>query len=190
MSDTAVTKELDAIISRMKEVPLYEMCWCDPPGHERNCDKAGKVVSYGWEFGAPEDERDAAELIRTGQLVPRDAVEGDWQSIETAPHGVDVLVWFDHNADPYQDPVEPGKLTPYAAWAEGGDFLDGQGWAIAKWFPRDFETEDEYGNGYWLPAAWFAHENGDYERVCNPLFWKPLTEPAAIASIKEAGDAD
>lgn len=100
-----------------------------------------------------------------------------WQPIETAPKNQDILAWFDHDADPYQDPNSPGRLTDYAAWAEGGDFLDGKGWTIAKWQPPHFESEDEYGNGYWLPAYWFARENGDYERVCNPTHWQPLPGP-------------
>jgi Protein of unknown function (DUF551) len=98
----------------------------------------------------------------------------DWQPIEAAPRGCNVLVWFDHNADLYQHPQEPCKLTDYACWAESGDFMDGEGICIAKWHPPHFEATDEYGSGYWLPAAWFAFENGDYERVCNPTHWMPL----------------
>jgi hypothetical protein len=101
----------------------------------------------------------------------------EWQPIETAPKDTDVLVWFDHAADPYQDPLNPDKLTDYAVWAEGGDFLDGKGWTIAKWFPQEWQSEDEYGTGYWMPAAWFASEGGDYQRVCNPIYWQPLTKP-------------
>lgn len=100
-----------------------------------------------------------------------------WQPIETAPKDNDILVWFDHAADPYFNPDDPHKLTAYAAWAEGGDFLAGEGFCIAKWHGPHFEAEDEYGSGYWLPAAWFAHQNGDYEVVCNPTHWMPLPTP-------------
>lgn len=87
-------------------------------------------------------------------------------------------MWFDHEADSYQDPFSPGKLTAYAAWAETGDFMDGKGVCIAKLHPPHFEAEDEYGTGYWMPEAWFSKENGDYERVCNPTHWMPLpSEP-------------
>ena len=102
----------------------------------------------------------------------------DWQPIETAPKdGMDLLVWFDHSADPYRDPHDPNKLTDYAAWADGGDFIDGKGICIARAFPRHFESEDEYGTGYWMPPAWFARENGEYERVVNPTHWMPLPPP-------------
>ena len=94
-----------------------------------------------------------------------------WQPIETAPKNKDVLVWYDHEADPYQDPARPDRVTDYACWAEGGGFLDGQGRAIARWCPEHWESVDEYGGGYFMPAAWFAAENDDYERVCNPTHW-------------------
>jgi len=109
----------------------------------------------------------------------------DWQDISTAPKAdipVSVfaefdpnliLVWYDHDADPYHD--GNGRLTDYAAWTEGGNFLDGKGMCIAKWFPQDWEAVDEYGGGYWLPAAWFTGEN--FETVVNPIFWMPLPAP-------------
>jgi hypothetical protein len=87
----------------------------------------------------------------------------------------DILVWYDHDADPYFESDD--KLTDYAAWAEMGDFLDGKGYAIARWFDKQWESTDEYGSGYWLPPAWFAKENDDYERVCNPTHWMLLPNP-------------
>lgn len=96
--------------------------------------------------------------------------------IDDAPQGRDLLVWYDHDADPYQSPTEPNKLTDYAAWAEGGDFLDGKGWVIAKWHDRHFESENQYGDGFWMPAAWFAKHNGDYEFVCNAIAWQELPD--------------
>ena len=101
----------------------------------------------------------------------------EWQPIETAPKKVDILVWFDHDADTYHDPNRPGYLTDYAAWADSGDFMDGSGVCVAKWFPQRWESVDEYGGGYWLPAWWFALQMGDYEYPVNPTHWMPLPEP-------------
>ena len=93
-------------------------------------------------------------------LVARaDAVQV-WQPIVTAPTGEDVLVWYDHGADPYHDPQNPSRLTDYAAWADGGNFLDGKGVTVARRCPQHWESTDEYGDGYWLPAAWFSR--GDF----------------------------
>ena len=103
-----------------------------------------------------------------------------WQSIETAPKDVDILVWFDHGADPYCIETS-GKLTDYAAWAECGDFMDGMGICIAKWHEAHWESVDEYGGGYWLPAWWFALENNDYERVVNPTHWMPIPAPPVLS---------
>lgn len=97
----------------------------------------------------------------------------EWQPIETAPKDCDVLVWFDHDADPYHE--TEGRLTAYGAWAESGEFLDGNGVAVAKWQPPHFEAQDEYGSGYWMPAAWFSRgDDCGYEVVCHPTHWMPL----------------
>lgn len=101
----------------------------------------------------------------------------DWQPIETAPKDADILVWYDHDADPYQSPDDPNRLTDYAAWADGGDYMGGRGLCFAKWFAGEWESTDEYGGGYWLPAWWFAFEGGDYVRAVNPIHWMPLPEP-------------
>ena len=98
----------------------------------------------------------------------------DWQPIETAPRDRDILVFYDNDADPYYDHSDPSKLTDYAAWADGGDFMDGRGVCIARWCAQHWESTDEYGSGYWLPAWWFALEADDYERVVNPTHWVPI----------------
>lgn len=101
-----------------------------------------------------------------------------WRAMDSAPKdGTDILVYYDHDADPYQDPHNPARLTDYAAWAEGGDFMGGKGWCIAAWQGRHWESTDEYGDGYWMPAYWFARQNDDYEAVVNPIAWSPLTVP-------------
>lgn len=105
-----------------------------------------------------------------------------WHPIATAPKDLDILVWYDHDADPYLDPDGSNNLTPYAAWAEGGEYLAGKGVCIAKYLGSFWESTDEYGSGYYLPAAWFALENGDYERVVNPTHWMLLPEPPKEAN--------
>lgn len=99
-----------------------------------------------------------------------------WQPIDTATKDQDILVWYDHKADPYHVPGEPYRLTPYRTWAESGDFLSGSGVCIAKYHGAFWERADEYGGGDHLPAAWFALENDKYERVVNPIYWMPLPE--------------
>jgi hypothetical protein len=104
-----------------------------------------------------------------------------WLPIATAPKDRPVLIYYDHDADPYQDPADPKRLTDYACHAEGGDFLDGKGITIAHWCEGWHEDDGwESANPYWMPAVWFAWFNGDNaDHVCNPLFWMPLPEAPA-----------
>lgn len=90
--------------------------------------------------------------------------------------GTPVLVWYDHDADPYQDPENQKKLTDYAANAEGGDFLSGYGFCVAAWYPQHWVSEDEFGSGYWLPAVWVVYNN-DCGTVCNPTHWAKIEAP-------------
>ncbi len=100
------------------------------------------------------------------------------KDMAAAPKDRDILVWYDHDADLYQDPENPGCLTDYGALAEGGSFLNGKGVAVAHWFARQFEVENEYGDGYWLPGGWFSRGDfDDYESVCNPIAWQEIEPP-------------
>lgn len=99
----------------------------------------------------------------------------EWQPIATAPKDSEILVWFDHDADPYQEPDNPERLTDYGAHAESGEFLEGSGVTVAKWQDRIWESVDEYGDGYWVPAGWFSRGDfGHFEVVCNATHWTPI----------------
>ena len=139
-----------------------ERIWADPG------------VAFDWDSGTwgqdPYDEKDV-EYLRA-DLSPQ------WQPIETATRDADILVWFDHEADPYQDPNNPAQLTDYGSNAEGGEFIDGAGVTVAKWNCQVWESIDEYGAGYWLPAGWFSRGDfGNYEVVVNATHWMPLPKP-------------
>jgi len=112
-----------------------------------------------------------------------------WRPMDTAPKDQPILVSYDHDADPYQDPANPGKLTAYACHAEGGDFLSGRGVAIARWSEGWFESEgwEHPAGDYWMPAVWSAWFNGDYaDHVVNPVAWMPL--PAIAMEARKGGD--
>lgn len=104
-----------------------------------------------------------------------------WQPIATAPRDKKqpVLVWFDHDADPYYHPADQHRLTDYASIAEDGDFLSGKGIALAVW--RDGYNENEgweSGISYWVPGGWFAWLDGDAADQCaNATHWQPLPPP-------------
>ena len=103
-----------------------------------------------------------------------------WQPISTAPKDRMILVYYDHDADPYQDPNDPNRLTDYAALAEGGDYLAGKGWTVAKWADGFHESDgpEDWTGGYWVPGGWFPWFNGEYaDQVCNATHWLPLPEP-------------
>lgn len=103
----------------------------------------------------------------------------DWMEIETAPKDRPILVWYDHDADPYCDPANPALLTAYACHAESGDFLDGTGITIARWCEAYEESNGwEAGDSWWMPAVWCAwFDNDNADQVCNPTHWMPLPPP-------------
>jgi len=142
------------------------------------------VKGAGLASWAVETIDEAAQALRAMQ-----ARVGEWQSIETAPKDRPILVWFDHDADPYSDPEESDKLTAYACHAEGGDFLSGAGIAIAHWSDGWHETVDEYGSGYWMPAVWLAWFNGDFaDHVLNPIHWMPHPPPSTQQEAQRHGE--
>lgn len=110
----------------------------------------------------------------------------EWKPIDdNTPRDREILVWFDHDADPYLCPSGNGRLTDYGALAEGSSFLNGKGMAIVRWYPEQWENTDEYGSGYVLPGGWYV---GDADTVCNPVRWLDVepprfTEPASVSQI-------
>ena len=105
-------------------------------------------------------------------------VDIKWKPIKRRPpKDRDILVWYDHDKDLYIKNEETGELTPYATWAESGEYMGGKGICTAKWFEQHWESIDEYGAGYWLPAYWFAKQMDDYECVVNPTHWAEIEEP-------------
>lgn len=105
----------------------------------------------------------------------------DWQPIETAKKDekTPILAWFDHGADPYQDPENPDRLTEYSSVAEGGDFLGGKGVAMVVWRDGYHDSDGwESANSYWVPGGWFAWLDGDAtDHIANATHWMPLPKP-------------
>ena len=116
----------------------------------------------------------------------------DWEDIGSAPKNetAPILVYFDHDADPYNDPAKPNHLTDYAANAEGGDFLAGKGVAVAIWRDGYHQNDGwEVADKYWMPGGWFAWLNGDAtDHVVNALAWRALPAPPIRARRAEDGD--
>lgn len=99
----------------------------------------------------------------------------EWRDIASAPRDREILVWYDHDADPYHD---GDRLTNYACHAEGGDFYAGKGVAIAHWREGWHEGDGFEEPSYWMPECWLVQINGDNsDYVCNPTHWQPLPEP-------------
>lgn len=106
----------------------------------------------------------------------------NWKPIETAPkdEAVPVLVYYDHNADPYRDPANPDKLTDYACHADGGDYLAHCGVTVAVWREGWHENDgwESANPPYWMPAAWWVWLDGDAgDHVVNATHWQRLPKP-------------
>lgn len=91
----------------------------------------------------------------------------DPKPISEAPKDKRILAWCDHEADPYVEDEATGRLTLYAAHAEGVAHA-GTGWRILEWGGSFCDT-GEYGVvEAELPDWWFVAD-GEFETVANPI---------------------
>jgi hypothetical protein len=103
----------------------------------------------------------------------------DWLPISTAKKDENspILVWYDHSQDTYTDASNPSRLTDYAAIAEGGDLLFGNGVVIAVWRSGYHENDGPESESYWIPGGWFIWMGDDAgDQVVNAIFWMPLPD--------------
>lgn len=100
----------------------------------------------------------------------------DWQDIETAPKDRPILGWCNHEADPYHD--GEGRLTDYGANCEGmGHVEDGP--HVIEWRQQEWESQDEYGSGFWIPG-WWVRFGSDGEEYANPVGWTEIPRYQAL----------
>lgn len=94
----------------------------------------------------------------------------EWQPMETAPRDRPILAWCDHASDSYVEDVLSGRLTPYAAHAEGlGHAVDG--YQVVEWGGGYHDPDGEM-----MPDWWFVAGSG-FECPASPIRWTNLPLP-------------
>lgn len=148
----ASRQEIDSSIDAVPEDPNFG-------GSYIECDNCGACTKL--HFGRKED------------LVPSWNRRSSGSPMDTAPrNGMPILVWCDHDADPYFMPDDK-RLTTYGEHVEGLSQHVPTGWAIVVWGGEYYHDDDGY-----TPPWWFLHD-GDWEMPANPVKWWPLPMEAA-----------
>jgi hypothetical protein len=92
-----------------------------------------------------------------------------------------ILVWHDHDSDPYYEslgPLEEGRLTVYGAHCEGLGYRRDKGYFVAVWGGGVDDDESGAGWGPWthIPDWWFE-DHSEFERPLAPVGFVDLTDP-------------
>jgi hypothetical protein len=97
--------------------------------------------------------------------------------MQTAPKDRPILVWHDHDSDPYYGEDE-SHLTVYGAHCEGMTTRPGKGYCVAVYGGGVDQDESGEGWGPWtyIPDWWFDAYS-EFEIPLAPLGWAELTEP-------------
>lgn len=97
------------------------------------------------------------------------------QSMDTAPRDRPILVWHDHNSDPYHDPFweERGRLTIYGGHCEGLSMRGEVGFVEAEWGGGWSDSWEDGGGS--MPDWWFM-VGSEFEVPLAPVGWIDIYE--------------
>lgn len=133
----------------------------DVHGVSEPCATVGETERLIARLDAAEAARDAA----LARVLPR--------PISEAPKDRPIVALCEHGTDPYADPNDSRRLTPYGAWCEGnGHVVDG--WHVVEWGGAFADGEDDGGAN--MPDWWFL-AGSDFEIAANPVSWLPVDLP-------------
>ncbi len=110
-----------------------------------------------------------AGLLSSIQLM---AIAGG-NPMKDAPKNTPILAWCDHEAGPWLERGTSGKLTLYAAHAEGASHAP-TGFHIIEWGGAfDDRSHEDFHEAAHLPDWWFV-AGSEFEVAANPIRWWPL----------------